>query len=179
LKVLIVSGYAENAAIGNGHFDPGHAVLTKPFLMTALALRVGEIIESWSMKFNDADVQAAFAPMMQAMARFNELAGNTLFSHESVLGFLTPQNAEDRQNRPRTESTRAAVTKSRASAVELCELMEIFLRLARQETASEARHRASRALTAGSAAARRCHRNCAMTIQHVLRKSALCQIFYI
>jgi hypothetical protein len=46
LKVLFVTGYAENAAIGNGHLDPGMQVLTKPFQMTALALRVREIIES-------------------------------------------------------------------------------------------------------------------------------------
>jgi PAS domain S-box-containing protein len=46
LKVLFVTGYAENAVVGNGHLDPGMQVITKPFAMTALALRVREIIES-------------------------------------------------------------------------------------------------------------------------------------
>ena len=46
LKVLFVTGYAENAVVGNGHLDPGMQVITKPFPMTALALRVREIIES-------------------------------------------------------------------------------------------------------------------------------------
>jgi PAS domain S-box-containing protein len=45
LKVLFVTGYAENAVVGNGHLDPGMQVITKPFQMTALALRVREIIE--------------------------------------------------------------------------------------------------------------------------------------
>jgi PAS domain S-box-containing protein len=46
LKVLFVTGYAENAVVGNGHLDPGMQVITKPFQMTALALRVREIVES-------------------------------------------------------------------------------------------------------------------------------------
>jgi len=45
LKVLFVTGYADNAVIGNGHLDPGMQVITKPFPMTALAQRVREIIE--------------------------------------------------------------------------------------------------------------------------------------
>lgn len=31
LKVLFITGYAENAVVGNGHLDPGKHVLTKPF----------------------------------------------------------------------------------------------------------------------------------------------------
>jgi PAS domain S-box-containing protein len=46
LKVLFVTGYAENAVIGNGHLDHGMQVITKPFQLSALALRVREIIES-------------------------------------------------------------------------------------------------------------------------------------
>jgi PAS domain S-box-containing protein len=46
LKVLFITGYAENAVVGNGHLEPGMQVITKPFPMTALALRVREIIES-------------------------------------------------------------------------------------------------------------------------------------
>ena len=37
LKVLFITGYAENAVIGNGQLDPGMAVLTKPFAMDDLA----------------------------------------------------------------------------------------------------------------------------------------------
>ena len=44
LKVLFITGYAENAAVGNGHLDPGMAVLTKPFAMEALASRIQEMI---------------------------------------------------------------------------------------------------------------------------------------
>ena len=44
LKVLFITGYAENAAIGNGHLAPGMAVLTKPFVMEALASRIKDLI---------------------------------------------------------------------------------------------------------------------------------------
>jgi PAS domain S-box-containing protein len=45
LKVLFITGYAENAVIGHGHLDPGMHVLTKPFAMDALAGRISAIIE--------------------------------------------------------------------------------------------------------------------------------------
>ena len=35
--MLFITGYAENAAVGNGHLAPGMQVLTKPFLVAALA----------------------------------------------------------------------------------------------------------------------------------------------
>ena len=44
LPVLFITGYAENAIIGNGHLDPGMWVLTKPFTMEALANRIYEMI---------------------------------------------------------------------------------------------------------------------------------------
>jgi len=44
LKVLFITGYAENAIIGNGQLSPGMRVLTKPFVMTTLAERVAEMI---------------------------------------------------------------------------------------------------------------------------------------
>jgi PAS domain S-box-containing protein len=44
LKVLFITGYAENAAVGNGHLAPGMHVLTKPFAMHALASRIKTII---------------------------------------------------------------------------------------------------------------------------------------
>ena len=46
LKVLFITGFAENAAVGNGHLEPGMEVLTKPFVMSALAQKVRDIIEA-------------------------------------------------------------------------------------------------------------------------------------
>ena len=43
LKVLFITGYAENAIIGNGHLAPGMRVLTKPFVMETLASRILEM----------------------------------------------------------------------------------------------------------------------------------------
>jgi len=45
LKVLFVTGFAENAAVGNGHLPPGMAVITKPFQVGDLVRKVGEIID--------------------------------------------------------------------------------------------------------------------------------------
>ncbi|WP_288504585.1 PAS domain-containing protein [uncultured Pseudomonas sp.] len=44
LKTLFITGYAENAAIGNGHLDPGMEILTKPFAVDTLAARVREMM---------------------------------------------------------------------------------------------------------------------------------------
>lgn len=44
LKVLFVTGYAENAAVRDGKLDPGMAVLTKPFAVETLAAQVRELI---------------------------------------------------------------------------------------------------------------------------------------
>ena len=44
LKVLFITGYAENAVVGNGHLDPGMHVMTKPFAMEALASRIKDLI---------------------------------------------------------------------------------------------------------------------------------------
>ncbi len=45
LPVLFITGYAENAAIGNGHVMPGMQVMTKPFEMQALASRIRAMVE--------------------------------------------------------------------------------------------------------------------------------------
>ncbi|MEN0076555.1 MAG: PAS domain-containing protein [Paracraurococcus sp.] len=45
LKVLFITGYAENAAIGHGHLAPGMQVMTKPFSVEAIATRIRAIIE--------------------------------------------------------------------------------------------------------------------------------------
>ena len=45
LKVLFITGYAENAAVGNGLLAFGMEVITKPFDVAALAAKVQEMIE--------------------------------------------------------------------------------------------------------------------------------------
>jgi signal transduction histidine kinase/DNA-binding response OmpR family regulator len=45
LKVLFITGYAENAVVGNGHLEPGMQVITKPFAIDALANRVRDMID--------------------------------------------------------------------------------------------------------------------------------------
>jgi hypothetical protein len=45
LKVLFITGYAENAVVGNGHLQPGMAVVTKPFVVAELAGRVRDMID--------------------------------------------------------------------------------------------------------------------------------------
>jgi len=45
LKVLFITGYAENAAISNGHLEAGMQVMSKPFAMETLATRIRSIIE--------------------------------------------------------------------------------------------------------------------------------------
>lgn len=44
LKVLFITGYAENAAVGNGLLERGMAVVTKPFALDVLRARVQEML---------------------------------------------------------------------------------------------------------------------------------------
>ncbi len=44
LKVLFITGYAENAVVGHGHLEPGMQVMTKPFAVEALASRIKDLI---------------------------------------------------------------------------------------------------------------------------------------
>jgi PAS domain S-box-containing protein len=44
LKILFVTGYAENAALGQGTLEPGMHVLTKPFPIPALTTRIKELL---------------------------------------------------------------------------------------------------------------------------------------
>lgn len=46
LKVLFITGYAENAVVGNGHLEKGMQIVTKPFAMDDLARKIRDIIES-------------------------------------------------------------------------------------------------------------------------------------
>ena len=45
LKVLFITGYAGNAAVGNGALEPGMQILPKPFAMDQLANKIREIME--------------------------------------------------------------------------------------------------------------------------------------
>ena len=46
LKVLFITGYAENAVLGHGHLAPGMQVLTKPFVVDALGARIKALVSS-------------------------------------------------------------------------------------------------------------------------------------
>ena len=45
MKVLFITGFAQNAAVGNGQLEPGLHVMTKPFAMEAMATRIKALIE--------------------------------------------------------------------------------------------------------------------------------------
>jgi two-component SAPR family response regulator len=45
LKILFITGYAENAAIASGRLEPGMHLLSKPFPMDKLATKIRSIIE--------------------------------------------------------------------------------------------------------------------------------------
>lgn len=45
LKVLFMTGYAENAAVGHGFLEPGMEMITKPFPLDVLAARIRQMIE--------------------------------------------------------------------------------------------------------------------------------------
>ena len=45
LGILFITGYAENAVVGNGQLEPGMALMTKPFAMEALAVRIKDMLE--------------------------------------------------------------------------------------------------------------------------------------
>ncbi len=46
LKVIFVTGYAENAVVGNGILAPGMTIVTKPFVMQDLARKIQSMIEA-------------------------------------------------------------------------------------------------------------------------------------
>jgi signal transduction histidine kinase len=46
LKILFMTGYAENATIANGILEPGMQMITKPFAVEALAMRIRDMIQS-------------------------------------------------------------------------------------------------------------------------------------
>ena len=46
LKVLFMTGYAENAVLSHGHLAPGMQVMTKPFALDALACRISALVNA-------------------------------------------------------------------------------------------------------------------------------------
>lgn len=46
LKVLFITGFAENAAVGHGHLASGMEVMGKPFEIASLAEKVKALIDS-------------------------------------------------------------------------------------------------------------------------------------
>lgn len=48
LRMLFTTGYAENAALHDGHLAPGMEILVKPFALEALASRIRGLIEERS-----------------------------------------------------------------------------------------------------------------------------------
>jgi signal transduction histidine kinase len=45
LKVLFITGYAENAVVGNGHLGKGMQLIAKPFEMNALVRKIRELVK--------------------------------------------------------------------------------------------------------------------------------------
>jgi len=45
LKVLFITGFAENAVIGNGQLSPNMALVTKPFAMEVLATKIQDMMD--------------------------------------------------------------------------------------------------------------------------------------
>jgi CheY-like chemotaxis protein len=43
LKILFITGYAENAVINHGHLEIGMQIMTKPFAMEALGMKITEM----------------------------------------------------------------------------------------------------------------------------------------
>ena len=44
LKVLFITGYADTSILGDGHLAENMHVMTKPFVMDELAVRIQELI---------------------------------------------------------------------------------------------------------------------------------------
>jgi CheY-like chemotaxis protein len=46
LKILFITGYAENAVVSQGQLEPGMHIVTKPFSLETLGRRIREIISA-------------------------------------------------------------------------------------------------------------------------------------
>jgi hypothetical protein len=45
LKILFITGFAENAIIGSNRLNPGMHIVSKPFTLEALASRIKDILD--------------------------------------------------------------------------------------------------------------------------------------
>ncbi len=73
LKVLFITGYAENAVLGNGYLRPGMQVLTKPFVLETLATRIKDLIAEPSARRGRSAAMAssaALCPLSWARGRW-------------------------------------------------------------------------------------------------------------
>ena len=57
LKVLFITGYAENAVFGNGVLEPGMMVVTKPFSMDALQARIRSMLDGGVTNYERTEVR--------------------------------------------------------------------------------------------------------------------------
>lgn len=53
LKVLFITGYAENVVVGNGRLAPGMEIVTEPFEIAVLGQKVRDMIERWPGGYSD------------------------------------------------------------------------------------------------------------------------------
>ena len=67
LKVLFVTGYAEDAA-GNAFLEPGMEIVIKPFTMEALASKIREMIEDPPCKWGDYAFDLEAKPSLQLLS---------------------------------------------------------------------------------------------------------------
>ena len=44
LKIIFITGFAENAVVGNGQLEPGMRLVTKPFAMDALKMQIADLL---------------------------------------------------------------------------------------------------------------------------------------
>jgi hypothetical protein len=70
LKVLSITGRAENSVIGNGRLEPGMRVPTVSFPMAALAARVRELVAArWATAAGRAAARPREPPRLSARSR--------------------------------------------------------------------------------------------------------------
>jgi CheY-like chemotaxis protein len=65
LKILFITGFAENAGISNGHLESAMQVMTKPFVTSALILKVRELLgrhAEWPRMAMSANLQSITGP---------------------------------------------------------------------------------------------------------------------
>ncbi len=70
LKVLFITGYAENAVLSHGHIEHGMEVLTKPFAIDDLITRVNRALRDSEDQVNveTSDVSCGWEAARSAIA---------------------------------------------------------------------------------------------------------------